>query len=200
MNFEDLQLSWKTQPVKDPGDTNQLKLSMETSWNKHQRKVLRTNSWMSLCFVLTCIGIGFVYVAYLQHFGWAFQLSIVFVYLLMFVYLAVSWKSYGFRKEKRTEPSTSYISYQLEKLKWQRKMITTYSQVYALLLWLDIMCYTWEVTAKGTVFFRFSALFVFTAYIAGVSIWQRRTKQKKALQALDMLISDFRQLSIALEK
>jgi hypothetical protein len=194
MNFEDLQLSWKTQPVKDPGDTNQLKLSMETSWNKHQRKLLRTNIWMSLCFVLTCIGIAFVYFAYLEHFGWAFQLSIVFVYLLMFVYLGVSWKSYGFRKEKRTEPSTGYISYQLEKLQWQRKMITTYSQVYALLLWLDIMCYTWEVTAKGSALFRFGALLVFTVYIAGVTIWQRRTKQKRALKGIDHMICDFEQL------
>jgi len=199
MNFEDLQHSWKNQPVKDPGDTDQLKLAMETSWNKHQRKVLRTNLFLSICFLMTCVGLAFIYFSYRAHFGWAFQLSMLFIYILMFIFLAVSWKSYGFRKENRAQNSTSYICYQLKKLQWQRKTITVYGRVYVFLLWIDFMCYSWEVTSGGSALFRFSAMAVITFYIIVLMIWQRLTQQKKALKSIDELTSDFSQLKNKLE-
>ena len=104
MNFEDLQHSWKNQPVKDPGDTDQLKLAMETSWNKHQRKVLRTNLFLSICFLMTCVGLAFIYFSYRAHFGWAFQLSMLFISILMFVSLRYPGKAMvsGKKTEQRT--------------------------------------------------------------------------------------------------
>jgi len=194
MNFEDLQNSWQRQPVKDPGDIDQLKLAMETNWNKHQRRVLRTNIFLTLCFILTGIGITCVYFAYHAQFGWAFRLSIFFIILLMIVYVGVSWKSYGLKKETLENPSTDYISYQLKKLHWQRKTITTFSQIYAFLLWINIMCYTWEVTARGSLTFRFTAMLVITVYIVGINLWQRLTKQKKALKKVDHMIADLSHL------
>lgn len=198
MNFEDLQMSWKSQPVKDPGNAEQLRLTIETNWHQHQRKVLRTNYLITFCFLLTMSGITCIYFAYYEHFGWAFKLSIISINLLMVVYLAVSWKSYGFKKENLEDPSTDYISYQLKKLNWQRKMITIYSQVYAILLWLNLMLYSWEVTARGSATFRYTTLAVLTVYIFGLNIWQRATKQKRKLKLIDEMSTALNELKTEL--
>ena len=194
MNFEDLQNSWQSQPVKDPGNAIQINMAMETKWSKHQRKLLRTNILLTLCFSLTIPGIILIYFTYQDAFGWAFKVSIIFVNLLMVVFLGVAWKSYGLKKENLEQPSKDYIAYQVKKLKWQRKTITIYSQVYAVLLWLNIICYTWEVTARGTALFRYTAMVVFTIYIFGLNLWQRSTKHKKNLKVIDEMVASLQHL------
>jgi len=194
MNFEDLKYSWKSQQVTSPGNSSELKLKLETDWNKYQRKVLRSNILLSICFALTFAGIACFYFYYRDKFGIAFQLSIVFLYVLMSVYMAVTWKSYAFRRDHRTATSTDYIDYQLQKLRWQRQILTTYSQIYAVLLWLDLMCYTWEITKHGTATFRFTAMIIFTLYIAGVNVWHKLTKRKKALEAIDTIVAELDEL------
>jgi len=194
MNFEDLQNSWQGQRIKEPADADQFKMAMETKWSRHQRKLLRSNIFLTLCFALTMPGITLVYLTYQDDFGWAFKLSIIFINILMVVFLLVYWRSYGFKKENLEHPSTSYISYQLKKLKWQRKTVTTYSQVYAVLLWINVMCYSWEVTSKAPPMFRYTALAVFTIYIFGINIWQRLTKQKRRIKDIDEIISELNHL------
>ena len=194
MNFEDLQKSWQGQPVAQPADISRLRSGLETHWNKYQHKLLRTNLCMSLGFSAACIAIGWVYFSYRKEFSWPFDFSIGATYLLMFIYLAVVWRSYAFKKENMEDSSTGYIGYQLKKLHWQRRIITTYSWIYAVLLWLALICYMWEITAPGTALFRYTAIGISTAYIVAVNAWYRLKKQNKQLKVIDHITADLERL------
>lgn len=185
MNFEDLQNSWKNQQIIEPADFNKMKSALDNNWNKYQHKLLRTNLSLSLSFLAACLVIGWVYFTYKNEFNWPFDFSIATTYLLMFVYLAAVWKSYAFKKENMEQSSTDYIFYQLKKLKWQRQIITIYSWIYAVLLWMAIVCYIWEITIPATSLFRYIALGITSVYIFTVNTWYRLKKQNKQLKVID---------------
>jgi hypothetical protein len=107
------------------------------------------------------------------------------------VFAAVSWRSYGFKKENFEDSSKDYVDYQIKKLNWQRKLITTYSWVYMVLLWVALTMYIFEITNGGSALFRYSAFGISTLYIVGINIWSRRKKQRKQLSAIDHLTADF---------
>ena len=194
MNFEDLQKNWQSQPVNIPADSAELKQQLQTKWQKHQRKVLLRNIFVTVGFIMAFIVIGWVYVAFHNQFGWPFAVSIGTVYILLVIFLWVSWRGYAFKKEYLDIASTGFIGYQLQKLQWQRKMITTYTPIYSVLLWLALMMYTMEVTKHGSATFRFTALGVTTAYVLGVTLWSRFTRQKKQLTKLDEMMAELENL------
>lgn len=191
MNFEDLQKSWQGQPVNVITDTSKLKSSLQTRWEKYQRKLFKQKIYGSILLLVTLAWLGWVYLAFHGQFRWPFTVSIVAMYALILVYILVSWKSYAFKKENLESSSTGYISYQLDKLKWQRKTVTLYTWIYLLLLWLSLVMYISEVAAKGTVLFQCIAVLVVTTYILGVHLWYRYKKQKTVL---DEMITDLQQI------
>jgi putative flippase GtrA len=194
MNFEELQKSWKTQPVKIITDPGKLKGEFEGRWHKHQQKVLRTNICMTLGFIAAMLVMAWVYITYQKEFHWPFKVSLATAYILMIIFSAVSWQSYAFKKENFEDSSDVYIGYQLKKLNWQRKLITYYSWIYVVLLWLAMVMYIWEITARGTATFRFSALAVTSAYIFGITWWNKRKKEKKQLGTIDSMAADLKDL------
>ncbi len=197
MNFEDLQKNWQSQPVNALTDTTLLKKDLQSKWQKHQRKLMLTNIFLTLSFIVVFAVVGWVYFAYRSDFGWQFSASIGTMYLLLIIYLMVSWRGYAFKKEYLDVSSTDYINYQLLKLSWQRKTITTWSLVYAVLLWLIIMMYELEVTARGTLMFKATTIAITSAYIFGTTIWSRFTKQKKQLAKLDEMIAELNNINKA---
>jgi len=146
---------------------------------------------MSLGFLAAMIGIAWVYISFNDEYHWPFKVSLVAAYVLMLVFAAVSWRSYGFKKENFEDSSKDYVDFQLKKLNWQRKLITTYSSIYLVLLWVALTMYIFDITTGGSALFRYSALGVCTSYIVGISIWSRRKKQRKQLSAIDQLTADF---------
>ena len=194
MNFEDLQKNWQSQPVNIPADTVELKQQLQTKWQKHQRKVLLRNVFVTVSFAMVFVVIGWVYIAFNHQYSWPFAVSIGTIYILLLVFLWVSWRGYAFKKEYLDMASTVYIDYQLQKLKWQRKIITTYTLIYSVLLWLALMMYTIEVTKHGSATFRFTALGVTTAYVLGVTLWSRFSRQKKQLAKLDEMMVELENL------
>ncbi|MEJ5962412.1 hypothetical protein [Pedobacter immunditicola] len=191
MNFEDIKKDWQTQPVAATAESVKIRPELKSKWEKHQQRVLRTNICMSLGFLAAMIGIAWVYFSFEDEYQWPFKVSVAAFYVLMLVYAAVSWRSYAFKKENYEDSSKDYVNYQIRKLSWQRKLITTYSWIYMVLLWVALTMYIIEITTGGSALFRYSALGISTLYIVSLNIWSRKKKQSKQLTAIDHLTADF---------
>jgi len=188
MNFEDLQKSWQGQPINV--NTDQLKSSLQTKWQKYQRKLLSRIIISNVLLAITLIVLGWVYLSFHEQFGWPFKVSIAAMYAIILIIIYLYWRSYAFRKENMEASSTGYISYQLDKLKTQRKVLTRYNWIYFALLWLSLMMYLWEVTGNGPSVFRWTALLSTSAYILGVCLWYGLKKQKKQLTEIDEIVTE----------
>lgn len=178
MNFEDLQKSWQDQPINT--STDQLRSSLQSKWEKYQRKVLTRMVLSSILLVVTLAGLGWVYLSFYQQFSWPFKVSIAAMYMIILITIYLYWRSYAFRKENMEDSSTGFLSYQLEKLNLQRKIITTYNKLYLILLWFALVMYIWEVTSAHPPVFRWTVLLITTAYIAGVGLWYGLKKAEEA--------------------
>jgi len=196
-SFEDIQKNWLSQPVNDLVKPTEIQF-VQNKWQKYQRKVLFANVGSSIGLLAALIVIGWVYFSFRHQYRWPFEASIATVYCLIIIFLIVSWKSYGFKKENLEVSSTDFIKYQISKLEWQRKVLTRYVWVYSVLLWIAISFYIVEVTKKGSVLFTLTALGITTAYILGVGLWSWFRKSKKQLRQIDDIIYDLKQLHDAL--
>jgi hypothetical protein len=191
MNFEDLKKGWQTQPISAAANSVKIGRELKNKWEKHQQRVLRMNICMSLGFLAAMIGIAWVYFSFKDEYHWPFKVSIAACYVMMLIYASISWRSYAFKKENYEGSSKDYVDYQIKKLDWQRKLITTYSNLYLVILWVALTMYIFEVTTGGSALLRYSALGISTLYILGINLWTRKRKQKKELSAIDQLKADF---------
>lgn len=191
-SFEDIQQSWLSQPVKmvDPPAIQ----FVQSKWQKHQRKVLLANLAMSIGFLAALIVIGWVFIAFRDQYGWLFDASIVVVYCLLILYLFITWRGYGFKKENLEVSGADFIDYQITRLEWQRKILTTYIWIYMVLLWIALSFYIAEVTGRGSVLFTLTALGITTLYFIGIACWSWFRKNKKQLRQIDELIHELKQL------
>jgi hypothetical protein len=193
MNFDELKNSWQTQPLNTDMKIRDFKIAFDSKWQKHQRKVWKMNVCMSLGFLSSMIAIAWVYFSFKDQYEWPFQASLITTCLLMVIFAAISWRSYGFKKENLEATSKDFIHYQLQKITWQRKVIAQYFWVYIVLLWLALVLYIWEITSGGTAIFRYSALGICSAFLLMLSLREARTQRKK-LVFLDALKSDLQGL------
>jgi len=193
MNFEDIQKSWRGQQVAEPQGL-QLQQEVKTRWQKQQRKLLLTNIGVTLAFIGTsCIMLS-VYLSFHQGRSLFFSSSILAICALMFFYLGVMWRGISYRKERMDVSSTDYLDHQIKKLLWQRKVLKTFSQYYAVILWLCLMLYGWDVTAGGTIWFKLGFVGLTSAYIFGMLIYINKTKRKRQIKKLDELIASLREI------
>ena len=197
-SFEDIQKDWLSQPVSEVVKPTETQFAQD-KWQKHQRKVLRTNLSISAAFLAVMIFVGWVYFAFRHKYRWPFEVSIAAMYCLLVIFLIVSWKSYGLKKENLEVSSVDFIDYQLSKLQWQRKVLTTYVWVYCALLWIVLSFYVVEVTSRGSVLFTLTALAVTTAYFLGVTLISWFRKNKKQIRQIDEMMYDLKQLQDSLK-
>ena len=196
-SFEDIQKDWLSQPVTGLVKPTEVQF-VQNKWQKHQRKVFIANLRMSISLLAALVFIGWVYFAYRHQYSWPFEASIATVYCLIILFLIVSWKSYGFKKENLEVSSIDFIDYQVRKLKWQQKVLTRYVWIYTALLWLAMSFYIVEVTKKGSLFFTWTALGITTAYMLGIGSWAWFRKTKKQLRQIDEILEELSQLQGAL--
>lgn len=201
MEFEELQKSWKAQPVRNDTNLLQLTTGFQSKWQKNQRALFRANMFMSLGFAVAMIVIGWVYFSFHQEFGWAFSTSIAACYLLMIVFFFASWKSYSFQKADMQSAAADHIDYQLYKLQWQRRVLTVYVWIYNVLLWAALMMYILELTRSNhaTLLFRVLAMGICTIYIASISFATRK-KRKKNVKVIDEMIVELQQMKDAMPR
>ena len=197
-NFEELQHSWLSQPIEQ-NTTENIFHVVQDKWDKHQRKLRRSNTGMSIGFLLASAVIIWVYFTYHQKYHWPFAVSIAASLSLMIVFAVLSWRSYDFRRDQRDVSGIEYLDNQIGKLTWQKKMLTTYVWVYTVLLWFALVGYIVEITKGGSLLFTITALAITTIYIGGISLWNRFYKQKKQLTAIDELLKSFQQMRKEIE-
>jgi len=200
MNFKNLQESWKNQSINPVKNLDQLTSVIEDKWKKNQKTLLKRNLFLSVSFIGVFIFVSIIFLRFHNEYGWPFTVSIVTMYGILLVFLVASWKSYAFKKEKFESSSYQYVIYKLDKLAWQRKVLTSFTTIYGLLLWLTLLMYTWEVTSRGTLFFRASAIAITSAYCLGMIAWGKYKYKKKQLPVLDALITDLQELQQSLER
>jgi MFS family permease len=196
-SFEDIQKNWLSQPVIDRVTLSEVQF-VQNKWQKQQRKLLFSNLRMSAGFLGVLIIVGWVYFSFRHQYGWPFAVSIAAIYCLLIVFLIVAWRSYGFKKENLEGSSADFIDYQLSKLEWQRKVLSTYVWIYCVLLWIALTFYIVEVTNRASILFTLTALGITTAYIFGVTLWSWFRKNKKRIQQIDEIIRDLKQIHHAL--
>lgn len=192
MNFDELKSSWQTQPLNSGMEINELKTTLNNKWNKYQQSLYRTNICMTLGFLAATIVITWVFFAFQAEFGLAFKLSLASTCLLMIVFAAIAWRSYDFKKDHLEVASTDFIKYQLQKISWQRKVISQYIWIYMVLLWLAVMTYMVEILAPATATLRYSAIGITTLFLVIVAFRDGR-KQKSRLARLDDMAAELEQ-------
>lgn len=192
MNFDELKSSWQTQPLNSGMEINELKTTLDNKWNKYQQSLYRTNICMTLGFIAATIVITWVFFAFQAEFGMAFKLSLASTCLLMIVFAAIAWRSYDFKKDHLEVASTDFIKYQLQKISWQRKVISQYIWIYMVLLWLAVMTYMVEILAPATATLRYSAIGITTLFLVIVAFRDAR-KQKSRLARLDDMAAELEQ-------
>lgn len=192
MNFDELKSSWQTQPLNSGMEINELKTTLDNKWNKYQQSLYRTNICMTLGFLAATIVITWVFFAFQAEFGLAFKLSLASTCLLMIVFAAIAWRSYDFKKDHLEVASTDFIKYQLQKISWQRKVISQYIWIYMVLLWLAVMTYMVEILAPATATLKYSAIGITTLFLVIVAFRDAR-KQKSRLARLDDMAAELEQ-------
>jgi len=192
MNFDELKSSWQTQPLNSGMEINELKTTLDNKWNKYQQSLYRTNICMTLGFLAATIVITWVFFAFQAEFGLAFKLSLASTCLLMIVFAAIAWKSYDFKKDHLEVASTDFIKYQLQKISWQRKVISQYIWIYMVLLWLAVMTYMVEILAPASATLKYSAIGITTLFLVIVAFRDAR-KQKSRLARLDDMAAELEQ-------
>lgn len=192
MNFDELKSSWQTQPLNSGMEINELKTTLDNKWNKYQQSLYRTNICMTLGFLAATIVITWVFFAFQAEFGLAFKLSLASTCLLMIVFAAIAWRSYDFKKDHLEVASTDFIKYQLQKISWQRKVISQYIWIYMVLLWLAVMTYMVEILAPASATLKYSAIGITTLFLVIVAFRDAR-KQKSRLARLDDMAAELEQ-------
>jgi hypothetical protein len=194
MDFEELQQSWRKQPLDIKEDHTVIKERITNEWSRQQRQVTRRNVFTTVAFTGVLITISWVYVSFHAGHTAMFGASLLFMAALMLVYLWTLWRGVAYQHIDHTLASTVYIDNNLKKLYWRRKTITTYTWIYSVLLWLAFMFYVYDVTYPGSMLLRISAPLIITAYIFGMQFAVTKKAQKKQLKKIDALIADMQQL------
>jgi len=194
MNFDELQKSWRSQAVGGAAENVQLSAGLKSGWQKQQRKLLYTNIGVTLAFMATSAVMAWVYINFHEGHTLFFGGSILAIYVLMALYLFVMWRGIAYKKERLDSNSSEYLDYQIKKLLWQRKVHSTYSQYYAVILWLCLMLYGWDVTTGATIWFKLGFFLLTTGYIFGMLIYVNLTKRKRHIQKLDELVTGLEEL------
>ena len=193
MNFEDMQRNWQSQPVDQPDEKQGLNKKLLSQWQQQQQQVKQTNILATAGFVGVFVVAGSIWLSFHAARSVFFTGSIFFVSALMLVYLWVIWKGVANKKSDTTVSTMEYIDQSIQKLFWRRKTLTTYKWTYSILLWIGMMLYLLDTT-NGNLSSGIGIPIATTAYIFGMRLYLRNTKEKKQIVELDQLINDMQLL------
>lgn len=189
MNFDDLQKSWKDQPLNVPDDDGAAREQLMQKWNKQQRTVLWSNIATTGGFAAVLCVLGWIYASFHEGRSILFGGSIATMTLLLLVFLWVLWKGTVLKKMDLSLPGNEYLARYTAALRWRRRTITHYTWVYMILLWLALMLYMLDVLAEASLAVRIGGPLATTAYLIVVKLATRK-KQRKNLREIDELLND----------
>lgn len=190
MDFEELQRSWQQQPVEIPDVKADQVDALMGKWDKEQRKLKRNNIIVTILFSLVFVDFGAVYFKFREGKSILFGGSILMLALCMLVFLWVLWRGVAYDKYDPAAASNVYIEKYLQKLRWRRRTITHYIWVYATMLWIGFMFYSYSLNYDPGSKLKIWMPICVTIYIFGMVTLVRFTKKKKQLKVIDELIAD----------
>jgi len=189
--FEQLQDSWRSQPVGPQEDPAVMQARFTEKLAKQQRSVLRSNIGVTAGFLGASAVIVWVYRSFHEGRSLFFSGSIACMLALMAVYLWVLWRGTSFRK-RLDVADPQYTSHYIAILTWRRATMTRYVLVYCLLLWAALMCYMYDVLADAPLSYQVGGPLATSLYIWGVYFISQRTKVKRKVRELDEMIADLK--------
>lgn len=199
MDFDELQKSWKAQPVEIPELKPEMIDELASKWAKQQSKLKRVNIFVSVAFLLVFVDLAWVYFSFHKGHTIFFGGSIFMMFLMMCIYLVMLWRGLSLDKFTTDTASNIYLDKYIRKLRWQRMLITRYSWIYAFLLWLLFMFYCYDITLNATLQMKLIIPSVITVYIFGMQLIMRFTKKKKQLKNIDDLIAEMTDMKRKME-
>jgi MFS family permease len=182
--FEKLKQSWKQQEA--PETINSMNTKAMDEFTKLQRKIVFSNLVTSVGFALAFIVLGWVWASFPDRTPF-FYIGIALAYLLMIVMLFVLWSSVKYRDINSSLASRDYLQQVRNKLLLRRRILTTYTPVYSVLLFLALGCYYLDFT-KGQSFGFIASLYGGTAVYLGFIWLITRKKKRKNLERIDTLL------------
>ncbi len=198
MEFDELKESWKSQPIETSGESLSVNDNLVAKFRKQQRRVLWSNVFTTIGFIgVFCL---FAQGYFLHHNERSafYGGSIITMVIVMLVYLWVIWKGLALKRMDLTLASKDYLDKYLATLSWRKKLITTYSWIYVVSLWLALMFYMTDVLHSGTFLLHLAAMGGTTVYIFGMQIRNRLTSGKRQLVKLKDLIEEIELLKVKL--
>ena len=194
MDFEELQKSWKSQPLELPETSPQLTGELYDKWTKQQKSVRRQNVFSTIGMGLALVNFIWVYIQFHKGHSWYFGASLLVMSILMVVYIWIMWRAISLRKYYPDKSLSEYLDDSIRRLKWRRDTITRHFLIYCCLLWAALMLYFADVIQGGSLMFRILVPLCTTLYIFGFLLLRRFTSHKKQLAKLDELIEGLQNL------
>ncbi len=191
--FEELQNSWRSQPVSQQEDPAAMQARFAEKLARQQRSVLWSNIAVTVGFAAASAVIVWVYFSFSEGRSAFFGGSIVCMLALMAIYLWVLWQGMSFRKRlDLSDPR--YTEHYISILSWRRKTMTQYAFIYSLLLWAALMCYMYDVLGDAPLSYKIGGPLATSIYIWGIYFISKRTKVKRKVKELDEMIADLHQM------
>ncbi len=193
MNFEELQRSWKGQPLNVPDHNTEARQQLAYKWQRTQRQLLWTNIGVTGAFAATLCVLAWVYLQWHSVRGILFTGSLAATALLLLIFLSVLWKGIVLKRMDPTLSGTEYLKRYHTALRWRQRTLTTYTWVYMVLLWLAMILYMADVLQEMALWIRLAAPAAMTVYVLLVK-WLTRKKQQRQLQQTNELIEEVEQM------
>ena len=193
MNFEELQKSWKGQPLTVPEHNAEARQQLAHKWQRVQRQLLWMNIGVTGAFACTLCVLAWVYLQWHHVRGILFTGSLAATALLLLIFLSVLWKGTVLKRMDPTLPGTEYLKRYPTALRWRKRTLTTYTWVYMVLLWLAMLLYMADVLQEMAHWVRLAAPAGMTVYVLLVK-WLTRKKQQRQLQQTNELIAEVEQM------
>ncbi len=188
MDFEELQKSWKSQPLALPETSTRVTSELYSKWTKQQKSLRRQNIFSTIGMSLALVDFVWVYIKFHEGHTWYFGASLLMMSMVMFFYIWIMWRAVSLKNYYPDKALADYLDDSIKRLKWRRLTITRHFLIYCLLIWVALMFYFADVTQGGSLMFRVLVPLCTTAYIFGFLLLKRLTSHKKQLAKLDELI------------
>jgi cell division protein FtsL len=176
--------------VKDDEDQNEgLKSKILKLDDKLQQMLL----WSNICTLWACIlliiTIAKIYGNLTGKHPVLLACSLILITALLGMFLYAVWKSIAYKNLGFKKASKTYLNYQINKLSGQRKLISGYLLVYAIILTISSVFFYRDISNGLTVLFKATAPVSVIIYALGFYFMIAFTRQKRKLELLEKQVN-----------
>lgn len=165
---------------------------MKSRIQKLDNKLQQMLLWSNICTLLACVQTVFtvarIYSVLKGKYPILLVSTLVIIVLLFAVFLYFKWRNIAYKEAGFKKASKTYLNYHIIKLNGQRKLISGYLLVYALILILSGVFF-WQGIHDGlTLLFKATAPLSLIIYGLGFYFMVDFTRQKYKLELLEVQV------------